>query len=63
MASVYFGLNRGQTEFQIATSASTNSTDVEVRIDQTKNLTRQEIIQEIEMIKHAILKDKTNFGL
>jgi len=59
MASVSFGLNRGALDLQygkitIGTLAvSTN--DVEVRIDQTKNLKRNEIAVLLEQIKYFLL--------
>lgn len=56
MASRYYGLNRGQTEQNVAEGSSTNSTDLEVVFDLTKNLTKSEILVLLEMIKNHIIK-------
>lgn len=58
MASEYYGLNRGQTEFSIVNGTSTNSTDIEVRVDLTKSWKKAEVLQKLEEIKNHILKDK-----
>lgn len=56
MASEYYGLNRGQTEFQVTEQASTPSKDVELKIDLTKNLTKAEVILILEMIENHLVK-------
>jgi hypothetical protein len=62
MASAYFGLNRGQTEFQVTESGTTSgSTDIEIRIDLTKGLQKSEMLQLIEMIENHILKNQSKF--
>lgn len=46
MASIYIGLNRGAYGIQVdevSVGTSTNSTDVELRMDETKNLTRKDL--------------------
>ena len=46
MASIYIGLNRGAYGIQVdevSVGTSTNSTDVELRMDETKSLTRKDI--------------------
>lgn len=58
MASVSFGINRGQSEqdgnVTIGTLAvSTN--DIEVRIDQTKGLTRNDVRRALEVITREIV--------
>ena len=57
MADRYFGLNRGQTEFQAVQDSSTNATDVEVRVDLSKSLTKQEVLEKLEEIQNMILKN------
>lgn len=69
MASSYFGLNRGQTGRSSAAGTSpvtesasaTGSTDVEVRVDATKSLTKNEIINLLEAIKDHMLKNASKF--
>lgn len=63
MASVSFGLNRGASsqpdDITVGTLAvSTN--DVEVRIDNTKGLTRQEIVEILDRIEYEILDGRQN---
>ncbi len=57
MASQYYGLNRGQTEFSTVSGTSTNSTDVELRYDTGVSLTKEEVILLTEQILNQILKD------
>jgi hypothetical protein len=57
MASTFIGLNRGQTgatpsDFTIG--ASTGSTDLEVRIDTGKSLTRQDAKLMLEAITRIV---------
>jgi hypothetical protein len=56
MASTFIGLNRGQqgslvSDFTVGTS--TGSTDVEVRVDTGKSLTREEV----KLILEAIIRE------
>lgn len=58
MASVSFGLNRGadQSPDQVTVGTLAVSTnDVEVRIDQTKGLQREEIVLILQAIERTIL--------
>lgn len=57
MANRYYGFNRGQTEFEVTEGASTGSTDVEFRVDDTKNLTKDELERFLQMLKNVILKN------
>lgn len=57
MASEYFGLNRGDptmNEQKVQVGSSTNSTDVEVRVDGTKSLTRYDVTLLVEAILRRI---------
>jgi hypothetical protein len=56
MAKQYYGLNKGETEFQITEDVSTTSKSVEVSVDMSAGLERQEIIRQLEMIKNQIPK-------
>lgn len=60
MASRFYGLNRGQTEFSVTEGASTGSTDVEVRVDTGKSLTKEEILQKLEQLRNVILKNASS---
>jgi hypothetical protein len=70
MASAYFGLNRGQTEFTgdaagtqgVTESASASgSTDVEIRVDLTKSLNKNEVVMLVNQLNSWILKNKSKF--
>lgn len=54
MASQYFGYNRGTdlSPDAITTGTSTGSTDVELRVDLTKSLTKEDI----QLISDAIIR-------
>lgn len=58
MASVSFGLNRGAADqpynVVLGTQAVTTY-DIEVRVDNTKGLTREEIAIALERIKETVL--------
>lgn len=58
MAKQYFGLNRGQTEFDITQDSSTVSKDVELVIDLSKSLTKSEVLIKLEELENAILKNQ-----
>ncbi len=69
MASAYYGLNRGQSGRSSAagtapvteSATTTGSTDIEVRIDLTKGLTKNEALSALEQIKLWILENKSKF--
>jgi hypothetical protein len=54
MASLYIGLNRGAYGIQVdevTVGTSTGSTDVELRMDETKGLTRKDIHNIMTVLK------------
>ena len=62
MADVYYGINRGQTEFSAVEASSTSSTDIEVRVDTTKfppgkQGVKHEVVQALQMLINTIVKD------
>lgn len=59
MASRFIGINRGQSEFSVVEGASTNSTDIELRVDTGKNLTKNEVRMAMIMIENYLLKNTT----
>ncbi len=69
MASAFYGLNRGQTgrssaagTSQVTESATTTgSTDVEIRIDLTKGLRKQEMFDIIERLQEWVMENKSKF--
>lgn len=56
MASVYYGLNRGQPIESVKIGTATNSTDVEVRVDTTKVTSRADLLLALYNIEAQILK-------
>ena len=65
MASEYYGLNRGQTglpsgtaQSYITMGTSTGSTDIELRVDLTKSLTKNEVLNAVKVIVEYIQQDR-----
>lgn len=57
MASLYIGLNRGQQGLQssdFTIGSSTGSTDFEVRIDNSKSLTRKDVTLMLEAVHRVV---------
>ncbi len=69
MASAYFGLNRGQsgrsspagTSPVTESATTTGSTDVEIRVDLTKSLTKSEIYQLVTRINEWMNENRSKF--
>ncbi len=61
MANRYFAINRGQTEFNIVESSSSNTGDVELNIDLSKNVTKSELVVMLEEFINYINSTKTNY--
>ena len=58
MASLFIGLNRGtqdQGPDEVTVGTSTGSTDVELRMDETKSLTRMDILLLTEALLRYII--------
>lgn len=58
MASFYIGLNRGAPNLQpenLATGTSTNSTDMELRYDETKSITREDVMNFLDTLRVFLL--------
>ena len=65
MASEYYGLNRGQSgqpsgasQPYITIGTSTGSTDIELRVDLTKGLTKNEIVMAVKGILEYLTQDR-----
>jgi hypothetical protein len=59
MAVQYTGLNRGQQSTSVVTGTSSNSVDVEVAVDLSKNLTRKEVLDKLDQIRDFIMNTRT----
>lgn len=56
MADRIYGLDRGETEFNVAESSSSPAKDVEVVVDLAVGLEKSEVLQALDMIKNHIIK-------
>lgn len=57
MADLYIGLNRGQEGFtasDFTVGSSSGSTDMELRIDDSKSLTRLDIVKFLEAVERMV---------
>lgn len=66
MADLFIGCNRGAIvtqPYRFTTGSSTGSTDVELRIDLSKSLTRQDVANILEGIEGYLLDGKANVSL
>jgi hypothetical protein len=59
MASRFFCLNRGQTEFAVVEAATTQAADIELRVDTGKSLTKNEVDMAVEFFKNYLLNKCT----
>lgn len=56
MADRIYGLDRGDTEFDVSEGSSSPTKDVEVVVDLAVSLEKEEVIRALEMIKNHIIK-------
>lgn len=56
MADRFYGLDRGDTEFDVADALSSPTKDVEVVVDLAIGMDRDEVIRALDMMKNHILK-------
>lgn len=56
MASTYYGLNKGEPVEKVETGAATNGSDVEIRVDTSKVLSRIDLLVAIGNLEQSILK-------
>jgi hypothetical protein len=63
MASLYLGLNRGQTQKDVVTGAASPGKDIEVKIDDTKFKTKQEIVDKLDEMKNVLLQKSVQFQI
>lgn len=57
MAVRYYGVNRGQHQTDVVNGTSTNSTDLELAMDLTKNITKLEARILCDMILDQMFKE------
>jgi hypothetical protein len=59
MADRFYGIDRGEQGVKNVTegSGSTATTDVEVRVDLAANMSKQEVLLAIDVLKEAIFQD------
>lgn len=56
MADRFYGLDRGDTEFDVSEGSSTPTKDIEVAVDLAVSLEKSEVLQLLDMIKNHIVK-------
>lgn len=56
MADIIYGINRGETEFDIITDTSDQGDDVNIQIDDSKGITKSELLIMLDMFKNHIIK-------
>lgn len=60
MASHFIGFNRGKTGLVLSDftiGAASGATDMELRVDDGKNLTREDVFIFLECVKNRIMRD------
>lgn len=57
MADIFYGADRGDTEFDVVTDSSSPTKDVEVVVDDAVGLTKKDVLVILDMIKNHILKE------
>lgn len=58
MAHRYWGSNRGQTQTDVVEASSSPTKNVEVNVDLSANMSREEVIIKLNEIMNVILQDK-----
>jgi len=56
MADRFYGLDRGETEFQIVEQATTPAKDYEFNFDLAVNSTKEDVLLALEKLKNHIIK-------
>lgn len=56
MADIFYGLDRGDTEFDLVQDSSSPTKDVEVVVDDAVGLTKEEVVRALDMVKNHIIK-------
>ncbi len=54
MASRFFCINRGENEFSIVEAAATQGSDIELRVDTGKSLTKNEVRMAVEWFENYL---------
>lgn len=60
MADRFYGIDRGQTEFEIVEDTSSPTKDVEIAVDLAVDLTKSEVLHALDMLQNHILKGDWN---
>lgn len=55
MAQVYYGINLGKNQDSAVVNTSTNSTDLELRVDTSKIVNREDALQLVENLWNFVL--------
>lgn len=52
----YYGINKGENEYQAVVGTSTNSTDVEIVVNATNITTREALLVALEKLENFIIR-------
>lgn len=56
MATVYYGINNGQNEYQAVVQGSAPATDVQIVVNDVTIPTRQELLMALDKLRNQILR-------
>jgi hypothetical protein len=56
VANYFYGINKGQNEYQAVVGTSTNSVDIELNVNGTNVTTKQDIVNALKKLKNYILR-------
>lgn len=62
MATVYYGLNKGQHTQDVAVQTSTNSTSIELRVDEAAIGAREDALVLLDYLKNALINNAYPFA-
>jgi len=56
MANYFYGINKGQNEYQAVVGTSTNSVDVELKVNGANVAAKQDIMSALKQLKNYVLR-------
>lgn len=57
MANNFYGINLGQNEYQAVVNTVTNSTDVEINVNNTNVTSKEDLLLSIEKLRNFIIRN------
>lgn len=62
MAQVYYGVNRGKNFESATVNTSTQSNDVEIRVNTANVLSREELLEALSQLENLIVQNNYPFA-